>query len=220
VATNDQNLPAMAFDRFQLPDAASATPYLGVVVYITNPIDDTLGTEDAIAFDRISLLPNDFAMDAAPETFDESLRRCQYYYEMSYPIGSLEGAAVTVNGQQSVSVPLSPTLALGLYSTNELYRRSFQINFKQVKRSAPLINLYSPTSATSQLVQMQILNGNGTVSQTSNVAQSGWTEIGLTESSVTFVPNNDVVVHSGSAYGQAQQGVITYQYSANSLLGL
>lgn len=99
------------FNKFQLPAATSDTMYLGVVIYTTTSMDQT-AVADVILFNRVSLVPNDFAIDASTETFDESLRKCQAYYEKSYDPFTLPTTPIFV-GSTTAFVPTS-SIAYGL----------------------------------------------------------------------------------------------------------
>ncbi len=149
VAGSGRNYPEMPFDQFQLPQAPSSTPYLGIVLYITDPVDDTSGTGDSIVFDRVSLVPNDFAIDASTETYDESIRKCQFYYEKSYPTGVLPGTATTDNGIHERSL-LGPNVA------QQGHPFTMNISYDVTKRAAPVASFWEP-DGTADSIQFSIL---------------------------------------------------------------
>ncbi len=149
VGSQGNNYPEIPFDKFQLPQATSATPYLGIVLYITNPINSTSGSGDTIIFERVSLVPNDFAIDASTETYDAALRKCQFYYEKSYPPGVLPGAITTDNEiyERSTTAPGFPAQG---------HPFSMNISYDTTKRASPLASFWSP-DGTANAVQISIL---------------------------------------------------------------
>lgn len=89
--------PAFPYSGMQMPDwdVANADTYtLGIVIYTTANMNASLGTEDSIEFQRISLVQNDFAVDASPQTADQVLRECQYYYQKSFQQGTIPASAL------------------------------------------------------------------------------------------------------------------------------
>ena len=146
------NSPGYAYDQFQLPPAPNGTyanlptsiAYLGVVIYINAPLDNTAsGMVDYMVFDRVSLVPNDYAIDASPETYDETLRKCQFYYEKSYDSSVLPGTA-----SLSSSLIFPQAVATGGGSTY-YWPSAFSINYRAVKRaSGGTLKIYSPNSGT------------------------------------------------------------------------
>jgi len=132
----------MSFNKFTLPVntvLGTGTNFmtLAFVVYTLDNMSLT-GTPDFISVERISVVPNDFAIDASPESWDETLRRCQYYYEKSYVDGSLPGAA-TINGAEIVE-----QVGYNSGATASLRGLSFSLDYKQVKRNVdPLISIYA-----------------------------------------------------------------------------
>jgi len=136
---NTNQFPQMPYDQFSLPKATSSnTPlYLGIVVYINAPLNNVSGNVDSVIFDRISLVQNDFAIDAAVETFETSLRKCQAFYEKSYDVGQYPGAPTISSG--GASTAYNPGF-------NPLYGNDRP--FKVTKISVPLMRWYSPATGT------------------------------------------------------------------------
>ncbi len=128
--------PAYQFNGFNLPvspDPTTNLPTVGLVIYTTET-SSVAGTPNGVLIDKVSLVPIEFGIDANPETFDECLRKCQFYYEYSYPPGSfpLPGTPI-VEGSTSVR---------GLSGSPEI--AGFDRPFKSTKRVTPTIQWFSP----------------------------------------------------------------------------
>ena len=89
-------------------------------------------------FNSVSLVPGNIATKPGPQTSDEVLRDCQYYYEKSYENGVLPGTASTFVGSSTTQVS----------STTESI---FSINtpYKVKKISIPTVTWYSPSTGSS-----------------------------------------------------------------------
>lgn len=81
------------FDSFQLPASTNANMTLGVAFIMMNAMDQT-ATADVINIERVSLVRNDFAIDANPETYDVVLKKCQYYFAKTFAQGIVPDATV------------------------------------------------------------------------------------------------------------------------------
>lgn len=138
----------LLFEGFQLPASSSDTMTLGLVIYTLDSMDST-ATADSITFQKISFVPNDFAIDVNSLTFDETLRRCFAHYETSFdPFG-----APTVAGPQratfvsSVCAPMNPVFNSGT-SQGSCNPNGFGLQFKSIKAIVPTLSIYSGSSTT------------------------------------------------------------------------
>lgn len=156
-----------SFDQFILPPATSDTMTLGVLIYTISNMDFP-PSANAILFNRVSLVPNDFAIDASPETWDETFRKCQFYYEQSYPTSGLIGS----NTLQGIRYSNCPLLLGGTSSLpSSLSPCGIQLIYNTVKRAAAPasvpsnINFFGINtimgSGPGGVVQAAIANGNG-----------------------------------------------------------
>ena len=78
------------------------------------------------------------ATELEHRSFGDELRRCQRYYEKSYPYGTAPGAASNFSG--------SYTMRDGTASSVVRY---YPVNYKVVKRNNPNITLYNPSTGAS-----------------------------------------------------------------------
>lgn len=217
-AETANEMPAYAFNQFQLPSAVSSAMYLGVVVYITAPLNNTLGSEDAVVFDRISLVQNEFAMDCANETWDESLRKCQYYYEQSYSSATLIGTA-TNDGARLYTMPLG-----GDYSSTSLYKGSVDLRYKQVKRQSLTLSsnlrIYS-IDGTNNSIYIRDWTGSGNLMLPINVGiNTNWTTVTTNKFGIVFEPANNTALRTFAGVPGASQGQMFFHYVADARLGI
>ncbi len=128
---------------------------LGIVLYTMDELNSSAGTEDSIVIDKVSLVPNKYAVDAPPETFDEALRKCQFYYEKSYAQGTLPG---TVTDLQAQIVRLNKPYD---GASSRMHFGTFTARFKQTKRAAPSIAIISNISGTASEIVGEIVRNAG-----------------------------------------------------------
>lgn len=132
--------PGYSYNQFALPQSPLSTintATVGIVLYSMDPMKNVLGTEDIFVFDSVSLVPNLFAVEANPQTADEVLRECQYYYEKSYNVVDLPGT-ITNAGVLAYVAPTTYTQQFGMDSP-----------FNTPKRATPAtVSWYSPATGT------------------------------------------------------------------------
>ena len=211
------------FDGIQLPTDPGINTVIGIIIYTLDPLSITT-TADVVYFDRVSLIQNDFAIEPHSETFDENLRKCQYYYEKSYPVGTAAGTATTV-------AICSAKMTIGFDgSSNEfLYGSSFYLQYKQTKRTVPVIHLYSPYSGTIDKISMGIYTNGGNTSPTSGANPR---DTAITNWSTSATDGNDGAVFictatsteileiaSGSVLA-GDEGLGQYHYTIDARLGI
>jgi hypothetical protein len=145
-----------------VPASSADNMTMGIVIYTTTNMDD--GGADALTFHDISLVPNDFAIESNVLTAEEQLRRCQYYYEMSYA-SFADINTTTLNGC------ISSILQTGGGAP------PFEISFKQTKRSDPTLTFYSAntvSNAVDRITTLRIDNlGNETSETNRNAPPAG-----------------------------------------------
>lgn len=120
------------FNQFPLPNAVASPNNpgtLGIVLYTVSNMQNPGGS---IVFDRISLVPNDFAIDCNTRTFDEELEKCEFYYENSYdgPINPSSPPA-TSTGETRVQMFGTQSTTTGAYPLD------FNIRYRNIKNRAP-----------------------------------------------------------------------------------
>jgi len=209
--------PGFAFNGFQLPNASNADMTLGIVIYTMDNLNSSTGTEDAIAFDKISLIPSAFGADALPQTYDECLRECEFYYEKSYPAGVLPGSN-TFSGIRYSTNPLG-----GDYSSTVLYKTTFNLVFNQVKRNLATVTFYD---VAGNLNTVRLGTYDGAIypvpdagNNPSNEAISQWDVETNTPSGILLKPIGTSAVMTFNAVPGSKQGEIFYHYVADARIG-
>ena len=219
VYTLRQGQSIIAFDQFQLPAATSDTMTIGVMFYTLDDLNNT-GTPDSILFDSISLVQNDFAIEAQPQTFDQVLRECQYYYEKSYDVGVLPGATSNFSSAPSSLMGISGQGT----STGNVFAKSFRLQFKNIKRTnSPITTFYSPDNGAPNTV-WTVLFYAGTQEAAANTSISNWLITANGAQGATYTGQNAAALLSHSispaTYTFAVDGIIYYHYTIDARLGL
>jgi len=194
--------------------STTTTQTLALVVYTTAAMDNTAGTEDYITFSSVSLVPNEFAVESNPQTFDQVLRECQYFYEQSYNVGTV-GPAITAVNERSAQMN---NLIVG--GDSHFYTQSFNLTYQQ-KRVNPTIVFYSPTSITANQVEIAINRNNTYPTAISTLASTNWTAEGQGLSSIFYRANtnttNQMTISPGVVGDEAY---ILYHFTADARLGV
>lgn len=171
-----------------------------------------------------SLCSGDIATKPASQSSDEVLRECQYFFEKSYNPSTAIGS-LTNTGMQAFNATLyNNTLSGG--TTSELYPNQMNLLFKQEKRIAPSITVYSPTGASAQ-VQCGIKVGSSFPAPVSgsnpvNRTISDWS-LSVSTSSA-FISNDtgsgsDLIMQL-TPISNAAVGIHYFHYIADARLGI
>lgn len=206
-----------SFDGFTLPaDGNSGNMTLGVLIYTTA----NMGAGDAVIFNDVSLVNNDFALPTQPQTADQVLRECQFYYEKSFPPGELPGVSLTLSNQKIERV-LTIT---GIGAQSDGYTQSFDLEFMQTKRSAPAITVYQPGITTINRAGISIYhNGSAVGGGASLVATTNWSISPVSNDRALFLALLATTIAVSWANGTANVGdetLVAYHYTADSRLGV
>ncbi len=204
---------SFAFDKFTLPASGGDNMTLGLFVYTVDNMNET-ATADKIHIEKVSLLPNDFAIEAAPETYDESKRRCEFYYEKSYADGSLPGAA-TVNNQLHLRSNTASNAA------DQGHPFSFQIYYNTVKRAAPTLAVFTPAGVGSNIEFSILRDGSiATGSTAINQNLSNWTVVAsLNRASLTCTDTQNNITQTAVATA-GDEATQKLHYTLDARLGI
>lgn len=149
------DLQNFSFDGFVLPAASSSSQTLGIAFIMMNNMNQT-ATADKIFIQNISLVRNDFAIETDAETYDQALRKCQYYFEYSWDQESAVGLVTSI-GAITTQVAAISGAAPGLQSW-----------FKSTKRANAIIVWYSPLDGAQPRILNNTAGTNLTVSSTTS----------------------------------------------------
>lgn len=217
--TTDGTDISFPFNKFVLPRSTNANMTLAVVVYTTKNMDNTIN--DYIEFERISLVQNDFAIDCNPQTFDEVLRECQFYYEKSYDYtilpGTINSGNIIVQDQISNS---GGTIAL----LSGVARNIF-LPFKATKRSnTQTITLYDPQTGLNACVHGIVKSDAVNVTDAQIALGDHWISANIGSDMHLWTPTNtsNIVPALGVGAGAPvfPEVYITFHYTIDCRLGI
>lgn len=200
-----------AFNGFVLPASSADDMTLGIIFIMMNNLNST-GTPDQLLFDRISLVNSDFAVDAAPETWDESLRKCQYYYEKSYDDATLPTTNTAV-GALVRNMTASQAAGGG-------YAAAWEFEYNTVKRGIPVNRIYAVNGALAQVLVDAfvggVLTGSGNV-----VIATYWNIGGISTKSTSYLPTMPGAgVIIGGGPDPSFSVAILFHYEIDARLGI
>jgi len=217
---SDSSFFAVALNKFKMPALnGTALQVLGVVLYAMDPLDNDNSNPDNIVFDKISLSANDFAIDTPPQTFDDVLRQCQFYYEHSYNIGILPGAITDVGERWAPTVNDAFLLTPNLLKS---YPTEFTFPWSTLKRANPTVTLYSPSAGTANRVDSWIYNNGNSVASPTVVNFTGsWTAaVPSMKSFESGEGQNAQVASAAQTPTNKVSTYIVFHYTADARLGV
>ena len=204
------------YNQFQLPAITNANMTLALVLYTMGPLA-TATSADIVTINSCSLVRNDFAIDATPQTADQVLRECQYYYEISFPAGYYIGSTNIPGG-----VCFSQLGGINVGGNDGFFATGFCVPYLNAKRTlSPTVLLYNPTSGNSgKLLGSTYAAGSSAAGPTDLANASYWTGA-ASEKAVNFVPaSNTLLVTAATAGSTNVTGFIRFHYSVDARLGL
>ena len=214
------SFPPLSFNSFLLPSCTTSTQTLGVVIYSTSNMNSASGQLDEVAIDKISLVPNPFAIDTHPITFDVNLRECQYYYEKSYPLNVLPGTSETLGVKYATQVLFNTA------GVSRLYTKEFELKYQQFKRSNPTLTFYSPAGTVNNLLTGIRIGDAGspypaaTVANPTTVPITRWAVGQISQNNALYVSDNTGSIMTLTTPEEDAEGEIEFHYTADSRLGV
>ena len=214
VYTLESTTETFVFEGMSLASVvpSTSTMTLGIVLYTLDPIVET-ATADRILFERISLVPNQFAIDSNVLSFDETLRRCMFYYESSKDLYTL----LTTSGDGSAL--LRPQWAAQVTTTIAMFVRSFGIEFATVKRGTAAVAIYSEGGAINNVTAYTYHNAAQVA--TGAVPITNWTGVSQGNKGIQYVSNTSAsfIPVAGTA-NNTSDSFISFHYAADTRLGI
>lgn len=185
LTTTDSVTSISGFDATATAAGTTATFFAIVIGF------DTLASGHTVTIDYCSLVGGDIATRPAPQTPDEVLRECQYYYEKSYESATAPGTAATSIGE--LSYPLNSvcwlTNAGPIQNNWSSVNTPFTINLSSIKRVStytPVV--YSPVTGTANNVDYERYNA-GALTQTDLVFATYWSFVNSTKRITCTIPS-------------------------------
>lgn len=218
VSLSDSLRPSLglpfSFNGFQLPSSSAAAQTLGIVFYITGVLDSAIAQQFFV--NEISLVPNDFAIDSSPETFDQSLRKCEFYYEKSYDNTTLSG---TSTGISSLSRVQTASYSGG---NGTLYAAPFEFEFRTVKRAAPTsMGIFAPSNGGAGSIDTNLwVSGSATPSQQTVLWATYWNNTFIGTKSTEFRSKSATAIIASVGSTIQPFATVDFHYVADARLGL
>lgn len=155
-----------------------------IVITFAVPISGTI-----VLINSVSCVPGDIPTRPAPQTQDEVLRECQYYYEKSYLPGVFPLASTTLG---SVCAFQNSELITATNANANFYQDVINLQYKQVKRvGAPAVFIYSVNGVLNDVtINLKGIDSNAQpfVNAADVVFTTYWTATGQSDSSIYYVP--------------------------------
>lgn len=182
-------------------------------------------------FFSISLVPGDVPTIPAPQTFDQVLHECEYYFESSYNLGTA-APNTTAGGIVYVLNELATGRVL-TSATDQVYLQSFGLQYRVPKRIPVSPVLYALGSATPAQVTGRVLrnganlipSGVGAVGTSpQNYAQTNWSIQASGYKGVQFICINTTTKVYDSGLGtpplEGDESLMQFHYVADARLGV
>lgn len=201
-----------SFDSFQMPAVPGAQGMIAIIL-ISNSLLNSTATTDTISFDRISLVPNRFAVDSPPQTFDEVFSQCEFYYERSYELGIATGTTTTSG---AIIAPQQASVNGGNYA---VYACPFSLTFRNLKRTpTPLVTFYSTGGAQDNV---KILAANVDGNNSADQAITSWGTSTLSSKNINLINStNASILNTTTVNANGLRGWIQYHYTCGARLGI
>lgn len=217
-STNYYNIPLSGWGA-NITGANTAT-YFAIVVGFSS-----LPANQYIDLNSISLVPGRIATIPAPQTLNDVLRDCQYYYSQSYPSASLVGT------ETNLGQIITPAFIAGQATAN-----TFQVQYPAPMRTIPNLTFYPPYNAGAGIapgglsMYYSAPNGGATqwiVSLAPNAGPGAKTPVPITNFTTTGLlasrsTTSSVYVARTIDYGPTNTGpaFMAYQFIADARLGI
>lgn len=180
---------------------------------------EAMAQNDTITLDWVSLCKGSIATHPAPQSFNNVLQDCEYYYEKSYATDVTPGTAGVTN-QLSVPQHSYNDGSTGFFFQNT----GFSLNYKSSKRAAPNISFYAPAAGTLDSVTAFLYNnGNTTTSSADAVFATYFTAVGSGNRSTSYSVNSTLnlpFIAGGFASAAEGAGWLTFHYVIDARLGI
>ena len=206
---NEVSLPG--FDGTSLFGSTTVANFAMVVTFGV----PSSGTQ--VVINSIGLNPGDIATRPAPQTADEVLRECEYYYEKSYDTGTAIGSATNIG---SVFMLQSSSW---VSNTAFTFASPFTLNYKEAKRIAPVVTFYSVSGAINN-VQSDLIYNSGSalaISPSDKLVAGNWSgAIGLKYASYLTASIVQLQSQATTPGVVSNSAGIRFHYTLDSRLGI
>lgn len=208
----------MSFTGWELIDSSEIGDTDKFAIVVTFAYADA-STE--ITINSISLIPSEIPARPAPESFDEVVRKCQYYYEKSIDLGLQPSGGSTSGAKFTEMVPfINGSLIYGAFPLN------FSIIYNTRKRIPVTPTLWAVNGATGTSGNVFVIVYHvASVVNSGNAAIANWTQTGSGETGTNFEAVDRTVSILASNAGAsrnpaAAEAIILFQFVADARLGI
>ena len=195
------------------PTQISDTNYFAIVVTFAY-----IDTSTTLTVNSISLIPSDIPSRPAPMSFDEVVRKCQYYYETSYDNGTFAGASSTNGALVAQQRPATSGV------NTQIYSRTIQVLYNTIKRLPVTPSIYSSDGTAANVLILYYSGSSSSPSYTLDVAISGnWTISNSGEKAFVLLPVSRSTaltpLFGGTSPGSAE-ALAQFHFVADARLGI
>lgn len=164
-------------------------------------------------FRSISLVPGRIATQPAPQSKDEVLRECMYYYQKSYAAGTNPATASAPGFVTGVQACIPGTGG----GSGSAISASFEITLKAIIRKIPSITMYAYDGTVNNLT-LSVIPSVTFIAVSANVAAGSWTQNTgeINTNCAAFIASTLVSVSTTNGIS----GYIIYHYEADARLGV
>jgi hypothetical protein len=219
LTTTNEEFQLNGWDARAVAGIENAT-FIAVVISF-----NTIAAAQTVSLNYCSLNGGDIATRPAPQSFDQVLSQCQYYFEKSKNAteavlsGSNNNAQVVqLSGQMTVYVTGSNSM------TTTLHNSSFGVRYQKKRTIAPSVILYS--GATPNVVAASGFENGGAIGLTpaSPLPISLWTSTNLGDRAVEYIvtsPNSALYTNTQNPVATPSyiEGYLSFNYIVNARLG-
>jgi len=199
----------------------SATAF-AIVVSFNAPTNVSISATTTVnTLEYITLCGGDIATSPAPETLSSTLEKLQYYYETSYALNTPVGTAASANNELLVYQSAAANGSSAFMQT-----LPFMIQWQNLKRVAPNVSFYSPSTGavTGVYGSVYVFDSGHTIHLVAqnDVSIVNWTALEANTKTTTYITaNNAVNLVTGATANQGNPySTITFHYTADSRLGI
>lgn len=206
----------LQFSGWEVTDATeiSDTDKFCIIVTFQCPTSGTVVTTNSIG-----LVPGDIPTRPAPQSKDEVIRECQYYYETSRNTG----IPINYSGVGTAGGALIATQNYAATTnTVSMFLKAFGFQFRTSKRSTSSITrLYTP-SGTADMVTGFMFNGVTSIG-TDNITATAWTASNVGNYAIQYLSNTALALYNGAivaAPANNTDAYIMYHFECDNRLGV
>lgn len=178
----------------------------------------SMAQNDAIDINSISLQAGNIPTRPAPQTADEVLRECEYFYEKSYGDAINPGTASTLINANFAEQYVNDVA--GAPHTLSLKSRGYMVKCSPKVIATGIVTFYSPVTGTADRVRGYTVTGAAPLADADIVQSTAWTLVSTGEKALVYLPSNTTdLVGPTNAVVSFPEAYILYHYTIDCRLG-